>query len=317
MINNCAIMISMKLTSLHVLVCVFALYAVPAAAQPTELFISEYIEGTSNNKAIEIYNGTGAPVNLAAGGYNLQMFFNGATAVGLTINLTGTVAAGDVYVVAQSSAGAVILAQADQTNGSGWFNGDDAVVLRKGTTIIDVFGQVGNDPGIEWGAGLQSTADNTLRRKANVCAGDVNATDAFNPATEWDGFATDTFAGLGAHTSTCADNAPVIATCGAPLSVFQGTAATRNVAASDADGIVTSIVLTSVTPVAGRRASITLSGLLPASTIGGSASATVNVDHWGANWVVCGADHGHQQRRHAAERHVHAHGERGGTEGDF
>ncbi len=30
----------------------------PAAAQ--ELFISEYIEGSSNNKAIEIYNGTGA-----------------------------------------------------------------------------------------------------------------------------------------------------------------------------------------------------------------------------------------------------------------
>ena len=33
---------------------------------------------------------------------------------------------------------ATILAQADQTNGSGWFNGDDAVVLRKGTVVIDV-----------------------------------------------------------------------------------------------------------------------------------------------------------------------------------
>ncbi len=37
-----------------------------ALAQPTELFISEYIEGSSNNKAIEIYNGTGAAVNLAS-----------------------------------------------------------------------------------------------------------------------------------------------------------------------------------------------------------------------------------------------------------
>ena len=43
-------------------------------ATPTELFISEYLEGISNNRAIEIYNGTGAPVNLAAGGYNVQMF---------------------------------------------------------------------------------------------------------------------------------------------------------------------------------------------------------------------------------------------------
>ena len=58
-------------------VCLLVLVAAPAAAQPTELFISEYIEGSSNNKAIEIYNGTGAAVNLGAGGYNIQMFFNG------------------------------------------------------------------------------------------------------------------------------------------------------------------------------------------------------------------------------------------------
>ncbi|HEY9494676.1 MAG TPA: hypothetical protein VIR15_07480, partial [Intrasporangium sp.] len=42
-----------------------------AQAAPTELFFSEYIEGSSNNKALEIYNGTGAPVNLATGGYNV------------------------------------------------------------------------------------------------------------------------------------------------------------------------------------------------------------------------------------------------------
>src|SRR5262245_875424 len=83
---------------------------------PTELYFSEYIEGTSNNKALEIYNGTGSAVNLATGLYKIQMYFNGATTATLTINLTGTVAAGDVYVVAQSSASATILAQADQTN---------------------------------------------------------------------------------------------------------------------------------------------------------------------------------------------------------
>ena len=58
-------------------------------------------------------------VNLATGGYNVQMYFNGNPVSTLTINLTGTVADGDVYVVAQSSANATILAQADQTNGSG------------------------------------------------------------------------------------------------------------------------------------------------------------------------------------------------------
>ena len=32
------------------------------AAVPTELFFSEYIEGSSYNKALEIYNGTGAAI---------------------------------------------------------------------------------------------------------------------------------------------------------------------------------------------------------------------------------------------------------------
>ncbi|TMC29223.1 MAG: nuclease, partial [Chloroflexi bacterium] len=149
------------------------------ARAASDLFFSEYIEGTSNNKALEIYNGTGAAIDLAAGAYNVQMYFNGAATAGLTINLTGTVAAGDVFVLAQSSANGVILAQADQTNGAGWFNGDDAVVLRRGSTVLDVIGQVGVDPGSEWGTGLQSTADNTLRRKAGTSAGDVNGADAF------------------------------------------------------------------------------------------------------------------------------------------
>ncbi len=173
------------------------------AASPTDLFFSEYIEGSSNNKALEIYNGTGAAVDLAAGGYQVQMFFNGSSSAGLTINLNGTVADGDVFVVAQSSADPAILAQADQTNGAGWFNGDDAVVLAKGGTAIDVIGQIGFDPGSEWGTGDTSTADNTLRRKADICAGDPVGSDVFDPALEWDGYATNTFDGLGAHTANC------------------------------------------------------------------------------------------------------------------
>ncbi len=127
------------------------------------------------------------------------MFFNGNLVSTLQINLGGTVAAGDVFVVAQAAASAAILAQADQTNTAGWYNGDDAVVLRKGATVIDVIGQIGVDPGTEWGSGLTSTADNTLRRKAAVIAGDAIGSDLFVPDGEWDGFATDTFDGLGSH----------------------------------------------------------------------------------------------------------------------
>jgi len=171
----------------------------PVTGAPTELFISEYLEGSSNNKALEIYNGTGAAVDLAAGEYSVQVFFNGSSAAGLTINLTGTVPRGGVYVVAHSLADQAILDQADQTNNLAWYNGDDAVVLRKGTVRIDVIGQVGFDPGSEWGSGLTSTFDNTLRRKAGIQVGDTNSGDEFDPAIEWDGYAVDTFAGLGSH----------------------------------------------------------------------------------------------------------------------
>lgn len=169
-----------------------------------DLFFSEYIEGSSNNKALEIYNSTGTAIDLEAAGYVVQMYFNGNTSPATSVNLTGTVANGDVFVLAQSLANATILAQADQTSSASWFNGDDAIALRKGGatgTIVDVIGQVGIDPGTEWGSGLTSTADNTLRRKSSVTTGDLNPNDAFDPSTQWDGFATDTFSGLGSHTT--------------------------------------------------------------------------------------------------------------------
>ncbi|HAX86948.1 MAG TPA: endonuclease, partial [Cyanobacteria bacterium UBA11370] len=177
----------------------------------SDLFFSEYIEGSSNNKALELYNGTGVAIDLAAESYVVQMYFNGSTNPGLTINLQGMVANDDVFVLAQSSAVPEILAQADQTQGSGWFNGDDAIVLRKGSangTILDVIGQIGVDPGSEWGSGLTSTQDNTLRRKTTVNAGDTNPSDGFDPSGEWEGFTQDTFNGLGSHTSDPTDPPP-------------------------------------------------------------------------------------------------------------
>ena len=176
--------------------------AAPAQADPApDLFFSEYIEGSSNNKALEIFNGTGAAVDLRDTA--VLQYSNGSTTAGVTLNLSGTLAAGDVYVVAHSSADPAILAQADLTTGTGLFNGDDALVLTGPHGVADVIGQVGFDPGTEWGTGLTSTADNTLRRAHTVCAGDLDGSDAFDPATEWDGYANNTFDGLGAHTATC------------------------------------------------------------------------------------------------------------------
>ncbi|MBL7829139.1 MAG: lamin tail domain-containing protein, partial [Saprospiraceae bacterium] len=180
-------------------------FSIAATAPPcTELFISEYIEGTSNNKAIEIYNPTGSAITLT-GNYQLKFYFNGSLTAGTTIALVGTVASHDVFVVAINTANAAILAQADQTSTSSFYNGDDAVELFKNSTntTIDVLGQIGFDPGTEWGTGLTSTADNTIRRKFSISAGDPVGSDVFDPAIEWDGFATDNSTDLGLHSSTC------------------------------------------------------------------------------------------------------------------
>ncbi len=236
-----------------------------AQAAPTDLFFSEYIEGSSNNKALEIYNGTGAAIDLGTAGYSVQMFFNGSATAGLTINLTGTVADGDVFVLAHSSAAAAILAEADQTNGAGWYNGDDAVVLRKGTTILDVIGQVGFDPGTEWGSGLTSTADNTLRRKPAIEAGDTNGGDAFDPSVQWTGFATDTFDGLGSNKFL-----PLL-TCQS-VATDEGTAVDAPVSATDPNGVVVDIAVTAIAP--SDPGTISRTAFTPATETGGTATAT-------------------------------------------
>lgn len=66
-----------------------------SAAAITDLFISEYIEGSSSNKAIEIFNGTGAPVDLSQ--YSLQLYSNDSATVSASMTLSGTVADGDVF----------------------------------------------------------------------------------------------------------------------------------------------------------------------------------------------------------------------------
>lgn len=176
--------------------------ATAAEVAPSDLIISEYVEGSSFNKAIEFHNPTDADIPLA--GYSLEVYFNGsatATAAG-TFALSGTVAAGDAFVFADED----LAAYADQITASSLWNGDDAIVLKRGDNIVDSLGQVGVDPGSEWGTGLTSTADNTLRRNASVCVGDTNPTDVFDPSVEWTGYAQNTFDGLGSH--ACGEDPP-------------------------------------------------------------------------------------------------------------
>ena len=172
-----------------------------AGAVSADLFISEYIEGSSFNKALEIYNGTGAAVDLAANDYSIELYSNGSTAASQTLLLSGTVAAGDVFVLAHAQATSDILAQADVMSSTLInHNGDDAYVLRRGGAAIDSFGQVGADPGAAWGTGDTTTLDHTLLRKPTVNHGDPDGSDPFDPAEEWLGQPSNETSFLGWHT---------------------------------------------------------------------------------------------------------------------
>ena len=165
-----------------------------------ELFISEYIEGTGFNKAIEIYNPTTGPIDLST--YSIVLFNNGDTTATATYPLSGSLASYDVFVVARATADAGILSEADMTAGF-TYNGDDAVVLYKDSTIIDIFGKIGDLPGSNgWGTG---TKDMTWVRQASVNKGTRVNPISFDPANEWFATSTDDSTHLGEHNSTCAD----------------------------------------------------------------------------------------------------------------
>ncbi len=183
-------------------------------AQATSLFFSEYIEGSSNNKALEIFNGTGETVDLTQ--YVILGNYNGSYWTNVTHFPAGaTLADGDVWVIANSGADATILAVADQQlayNDSGYvvgFNGNDARAIAQingaDTTIFDVIGVPGEDPGSGWDVAgvLAATKDHTLVRKSSVTGGNSDwaasaGTDADN--SEWIVYPKDTFDYIGSHT---------------------------------------------------------------------------------------------------------------------
>jgi hypothetical protein len=166
----------------------------------TELFFSEYSEGSSNNKYIEIYNPTANAVSLS--GYTVYQSGNGGSYTN-TFTTNATIASGDVYLIAANQADATILAAADTAlayPSIAHFNGDDAMILVSGTDTIDVIGVPGVDPGSSWSVGTGSTKDHTLIRKATV---DMGSTDWTTGATEWDVYSQNTWTYKGAHTSNC------------------------------------------------------------------------------------------------------------------
>ncbi|MBF9140917.1 endonuclease [Hymenobacter properus] len=173
--------------------------AAPAGAPCTKPYFSQYVEGSATNtKVLEIYNPTLSPMPLA--GKSVVLYANGATTPTATQALTGTIAPGDVYVIANT--GVVdtgVAAQADIQSNVAFFNGDDAIALFDGTDTLDVIGVIGQRP-TEWTVPGGSTLNNTLVRQPTTSQG--GRWNGPNGSSTWSAGGVDNYAGVGSYTST-------------------------------------------------------------------------------------------------------------------
>ncbi|MEO6173800.1 MAG: endonuclease [Flavobacterium circumlabens] len=158
----------------------------------TDLLFSEYIEGSGNNKALEIANNTGSSVSLSA--YTIKKQTNGAGAWSTGLALSGTLTTGSKFVIVNSSISSTCFSTgAANISTSGtelMFNGNDAVGLFKNGVLIDIIGTFN-------GGTANFAADVTLRRKSTV----TSPSTTFNLSSQWDSYTTDTCNNLASKTA--------------------------------------------------------------------------------------------------------------------
>lgn len=164
------------------------------SAAGTALF-TEYVEGSSNNKALEIYNASQATI--PGGTLSVKLYNNGGASASNTLVIGKTLIPGETYVIANSQGSAQLKVRANAQSAVTGYNGDDALTLDAGGTLLDSIGQVGFDPGTAWTGSKVSTLDQTLQRRLSAVTGDLNAGDPFDPSAEWESLGIDTFSGLG------------------------------------------------------------------------------------------------------------------------
>jgi len=164
-----------------------------------ELLISEYIEGSGYNKAIEIFNGSGSEINLSA--FSLEKDSNGNNSWSSHYEFTGVLADNEVFVLVNSGADQNILDVADGTDNNVInFNGNDQIRLLKNNVEID---RIGISGGVDFGKNV------TYVRRDTVFIAKAGEQDPRSNG-EWVSYASNTFEYLGAHTQIDINNPPTI-----------------------------------------------------------------------------------------------------------
>ena len=172
-------------------------------ACPDELFISEYIEGSQSNKAIELFNGTGQAINL--GEYQIWNIANGGFWSETVTELEGSLAHGETWVICNQNIETMYAYLCNDFYGTNPvnFNGDDAIGLARINnnneyTLIDQIGDEGADIDRGWEvSGISyATQNHTLVRKGSAYASLDWGSSA---SQDWFVYDQDTMDYLGAH----------------------------------------------------------------------------------------------------------------------
>ena len=181
-------------------------YSVPSQ----DLFISEYAEGSSNNKYVEIYNPLNSAVDLS--NYSLKGSNNGSGwKAERDFALTGTLNSGETLIVCTDQADASILGLTTEGFQLGYespvhYNGNDAIGLFNDSNLIDIIGDPDSDPGSSWSVGAEgSTKDRTLVRKISVTQGNLvwsTSAGTTDENSEWFVLPKDTWTLAGSHPHT-------------------------------------------------------------------------------------------------------------------
>lgn len=204
-----------------------ALAFVGKAQDCSELFISEYVEGSGNSKAMEFYNPTANTINMS--NYRLVRYSNGSATGTDSTDLVGSVNSYSTFVIANGvgvtsgttatspACDPALQAMAQQLDGPypapTFMNGDDALVLVRKSPykIIDIFGRIGEQPTTAWSdvapydgtVGKWWTKDHSMQRKATVKIGVMSNPIEFNPKLEYDSLPKDNWTNVGMHTCNC------------------------------------------------------------------------------------------------------------------
>ena len=131
------------------------LYSVEPTGAPC-LIVSEYIEASSNNKAVEIFNCGGSAIDLT----NYRVCFSSNATTDCSsgdVDLTGSLAAGAVQTMCNSSLDTGVYGgTCDYNSAAVNFNGDDRLLIYEdlntsgtfdtGDTRVDAFGVTATEP---------------------------------------------------------------------------------------------------------------------------------------------------------------------------